>query len=108
MESVGTGVTDVLPGDFVVLNWRAVCGRCRACRRGRPQHCFDTHNARQKMTLTDGTELSPALGIGAFAEKTLSPPTSARRSIRPPHQPPPACSAAGSWQASVRRSTQEE
>jgi S-(hydroxymethyl)mycothiol dehydrogenase len=71
VEQVGPHVTDVAPGDFVILNWRAVCGRCRACRRGRPQYCFDTHNARQKMTLTDGTELSPALGIGAFAEKTL-------------------------------------
>ncbi|WP_299532043.1 S-(hydroxymethyl)mycothiol dehydrogenase [uncultured Streptomyces sp.] len=71
VEQVGPDVTDVAPGDFVVLNWRAVCGRCRACRRGRPQYCFDTHNARQKMTLADGTELSPALGIGAFAEKTL-------------------------------------
>ncbi|WP_086723631.1 S-(hydroxymethyl)mycothiol dehydrogenase [Streptomyces carpinensis] len=71
VEQVGPGVTDVQPGDFVVLNWRAVCGHCRACRRGRPQYCFDTHNARQKMTLTDGTELTPALGIGAFAEKTL-------------------------------------
>ncbi|MFJ2177760.1 S-(hydroxymethyl)mycothiol dehydrogenase [Streptomyces sp. NPDC087851] len=71
VESVGDGVTEVAPGDFVILNWRAVCGTCRACRRGRPQYCFDTHNARQKMTLTDGTELSPALGIGAFAEKTL-------------------------------------
>ncbi|WP_240136565.1 S-(hydroxymethyl)mycothiol dehydrogenase [Streptomyces sp. MUM 178J] len=71
VESVGDGVSDVVPGDFVVLNWRAVCGRCRACLRGRPWYCFDTHNARQKMTLGDGTELSPALGIGAFAEKTL-------------------------------------
>ncbi|WP_431999449.1 S-(hydroxymethyl)mycothiol dehydrogenase [Streptomyces sioyaensis] len=71
VESVGDGVTEVAPGDFVVLNWRAVCGQCRACRRGRPQYCFDTHNARQKMTLKDGTELSPALGIGAFADKTL-------------------------------------
>ncbi|CAL9342399.1 S-(hydroxymethyl)mycothiol dehydrogenase [Streptomyces sp. enrichment culture] len=71
VESVGEGVTDVAPGDFVILNWRAVCGACRACRRGRPQYCFDTHNARQRMTLSDGTELSPALGIGAFAEKTL-------------------------------------
>jgi S-(hydroxymethyl)mycothiol dehydrogenase len=61
----------VAPGDFVILNWRAVCGQCRACRRGRPWYCFDTHNAKQKMTLTDGTELSPALGIGAFADKTL-------------------------------------
>ncbi len=71
VESVGAGVTNVEPGDFVVLNWRAVCGNCRACKRGRPQYCFDTFNAGQKMTLTDGTELAPALGIGAFADKTL-------------------------------------
>jgi S-(hydroxymethyl)mycothiol dehydrogenase len=71
VDAVGSGVTEVAPGDFVILNWRAVCGQCRACRRGRPQYCFNTHNAQQKMTLEDGTELSPALGIGAFAEKTL-------------------------------------
>ncbi|MGW5544596.1 S-(hydroxymethyl)mycothiol dehydrogenase [Streptomyces sp. NPDC003998] len=71
VEAVGAGVTDVAPGDFVILNWRAVCGQCRACLRGRPWYCFNTHNAKQKMTLADGTELSPALGIGAFAEKTL-------------------------------------
>jgi S-(hydroxymethyl)mycothiol dehydrogenase len=71
VESVGEGVTEVAPGDFVILNWRAVCGQCRACQKGTPQYCFNTHNATQKMTLTDGTELSPALGIGAFAEKTL-------------------------------------
>src|ERR687889_240088 len=71
VETVGAGVTDVAPGDFVVLNWRAVCGDCRACRKGKPWYCFNTHNAAQKMTLEDGTELSPALGIGAFAEKTL-------------------------------------
>jgi S-(hydroxymethyl)mycothiol dehydrogenase len=76
VESVGSGTTEVEPGDFVILNWRAVCGQCRACRRGRPWYCFDTHNARQKMTLAnsagaEGRTLSPALGIGAFAEKTL-------------------------------------
>ncbi|MDT5288299.1 MAG: S-(hydroxymethyl)mycothiol dehydrogenase [Mycobacterium sp.] len=71
VESVGAGVTSVAPGDFVILNWRAVCGQCRACKRGRPWYCFDTFNAEQKMTLTDGTELTPALGIGAFADKTL-------------------------------------
>jgi S-(hydroxymethyl)mycothiol dehydrogenase len=71
VEAVGPDVTGVAPGDFVILNWRAVCGECRACRRGDLQYCFNTHNATQKMTLEDGTELSPALGIGAFAEKTL-------------------------------------
>ncbi|NMI00870.1 S-(hydroxymethyl)mycothiol dehydrogenase [Pseudonocardia acidicola] len=71
VEAVGEGVTDVGPGDYVILNWRAVCGQCRACKKGKPWYCFNTHNAAQKMTLEDGTELTPALGIGAFAEKTL-------------------------------------
>lgn len=71
VESVGPDVTSVKSGDFVVLNWRAVCGECRSCRRGRPWYCFSTFNATQKMTLSDGTPLSAALGIGAFAEKTL-------------------------------------
>ncbi len=71
VEAVGPGVTDVAPGDYVILNWRAVCGHCRACSRGEPWYCFATHNATQKMTLADGTVLSPALGIGAFADKTL-------------------------------------
>ena len=70
VEAIGEDVTDIAVGDFVILNWRAVCGECRSCKRGNPQICFNTHNATQKMTL-DGVELSPALGIGAFAEKTL-------------------------------------
>jgi S-(hydroxymethyl)mycothiol dehydrogenase len=75
VEAVGEGVTSVAPGDFVILNWRAVCGDCRACNRGEPWYCFATHNATQKMTLAEGegagTPLTAALGIGAFAEKTL-------------------------------------
>jgi len=71
VEAVGPDVTEVAPGDFVILNWRAVCGECRACKRGELQYCFNTHNATQRMTLEDGTELTPALGIGAFADKTL-------------------------------------
>lgn len=71
VEQVGEGVTDLEPGDFVILNWRAVCGVCRACKRGETWYCFSTHNAHQPMTLADGTPLSPALGIGAFLEKTL-------------------------------------
>jgi len=71
VEAIGPGVKGLGVGDFVILNWRAVCGTCRSCRRGRPQYCFSTFNATQKMTLNDGTPLSPALGIGAFAEKTL-------------------------------------
>jgi S-(hydroxymethyl)mycothiol dehydrogenase len=71
VEEIGDDVHDLAVGDFVILNWRAVCGSCRACLRGRPWYCFNTHNAAQKMTLAGGAPLSPALGIGAFAEKTL-------------------------------------
>ncbi len=71
VEALGEGVAGLAVGDFVILNWRAVCGNCRACLRGRPWYCFATHNATQRMTLEDGTELSPALGIGAFLERTL-------------------------------------
>ena len=71
VEAVGDDVGNVAPGDFVVLAWRAPCGRCRSCLRGRPWYCFDSANAAQKMTLPDGTPLSPALGIGAFTELSL-------------------------------------
>jgi S-(hydroxymethyl)mycothiol dehydrogenase len=71
VAAVGPGVSEVAPGDFVILNWRAVCGKCRACARGEPWYCFASHNASQQMTLTDGTALSPALGIGAFIPTTL-------------------------------------
>src|SRR5947209_16274758 len=71
VEAVGDGVTNVAPGDYVVLAWRAPCGTCRSCRRGRPWYCFNSQNAGHPMTLADGTPLSAALGIGAFTELTL-------------------------------------
>src|SRR3954452_7455144 len=71
VEAVGDGVTGLSPGAYVVLAWRAPCGASRPCAGGRPWYCFASGNARQPMTLLDGTPLSPALGIGAFAEKTL-------------------------------------
>jgi S-(hydroxymethyl)mycothiol dehydrogenase len=71
VEKVGPNVTNVVPGDFVILAWRAPCGTCRSCLRGRPWYCFASRNAQQKMTRQDGTPLSAAIGIGAFAELTL-------------------------------------
>ncbi len=71
VEKVGDDVDNVAPGDFVIIAWRAPCTTCRSCQRGRPWYCFDSLNASQQMTMEDGTPLSPALGIGAFAELTL-------------------------------------
>lgn len=94
VETVGEGVTDVAPGDFVVLNWRAVCGTCRSCKRGRPWYCFNTHTATQPMTLADGTVLTAALGIGSFAEKTLVAAGQCTKVDPSASPPPPGCSAA--------------
>ncbi|UNT00145.1 S-(hydroxymethyl)mycothiol dehydrogenase [Streptomyces tubbatahanensis] len=104
VEETGPGVTDLRPGDFVVLAWRAPCGSCRACRKGRPWYCFDSRNARQQMTLLDGTPLTPALGIGAFAEKTLVDAGQAVR-VDPAARPEAAgligCGVMAGWGAAV-------
>ena len=92
VEAVGAGVVGLEPGDFVVLAWRAPCGRCRSCRRGRPWYCFDSQNAKQPMTLPDGTPLSPALGIGAFTELTL---VAAGQAVKVPAARPEAAGLLG-------------
>jgi S-(hydroxymethyl)mycothiol dehydrogenase len=104
IESVGAGVDVVAPGDYVVLAWRAPCGSCRSCRRGRPWYCFDSRNATQPMTLTDGTVLSPALGIGAFVEKTLVAAAQAVK-VDPAARPEAAgligCGVMAGWGAAI-------
>ena len=95
VEAVGPDVTGLEPGDFVVLNWRAVCGNCRACDRGEPWYCFATHNATQKMTLEDGTgALARHWASAPSRRRPSSPPASAPRSTRRPVPPLSACSAA--------------
>lgn len=103
MDTVGDSVTHVEPGDLVVLNWRAVCGECRACRKGDTKNCFNTFNASTPMTLTDGTELTAALGIGSFAEKPLSTKSSALRSTRTKILRLQASSAVASWPVSAQQ-----
>ena len=92
VDAVGDDVSGVAPGDFVVIAWRAPCGTCRSCLRGRPWYCFDSRNAAQPMTLADGTPLSPALGIGAFAGKTL---VAAGQCVKVPQVSPAAAGLIG-------------
>src|SRR2546422_7061722 len=35
VEAVGEGVTGVAPRGYVVIAWRAPCGDCPTCRRGK-------------------------------------------------------------------------
>jgi S-(hydroxymethyl)mycothiol dehydrogenase len=104
VEHVGEGVDSLSPGDFVILTWRAPCGQCRSCVRGRPWYCFASHNAAQPMMLTDGTPLSPALGIGAFTERTLVAAGQAVK-VNPQARPEAAgllgCGVMAGWGAAV-------
>src|SRR2546423_13602055 len=54
VEAVGEGVGGLAPGDYVVLAWRAPCGDCRSCRRGRPWDCFGSLHAPPPTTLLAG------------------------------------------------------
>lgn len=74
VESVGSGVTRVAPGDHVLLNWAPSCGGCWFCEQGEPwlcEHAADAANV--PYAELDGADLYPALGAGAFAEATLVP-----------------------------------
>ena len=95
VDAVGEGAGDLEPGNYVILNWRAVCGKCRACLRGRPWYCFATLNAKQKMTLDDGTELSPHSVSVPSSTRPWLPLGNAPRWTPRPARRSPVCSAAG-------------
>jgi S-(hydroxymethyl)glutathione dehydrogenase/alcohol dehydrogenase len=77
VEAVGDAVTQLAPGDAVVLSWAPSCGRCSDCRRGRPAACIELQRAIGAGTLLDGTTGMEADGdvvyrgtaTGALAER---------------------------------------
>ncbi|MGW1074590.1 Zn-dependent alcohol dehydrogenase [Streptomyces sp. NPDC002537] len=74
VTAVGEGVTQVAPGDRVVLNWAPSCGGCHFCGLGEPWLCAGTGASATVpyATLTDdGTALYPGLGTAVFAEETV-------------------------------------
>ncbi|MGV9558015.1 Zn-dependent alcohol dehydrogenase [Streptomyces sp. NPDC003401] len=73
--SVGEGVTGLVPGDGVVLNWAPSCGNCHACSLGEVWLCADalSGSATVYARTADGTDLHPGLNVAAFAEETVVP-----------------------------------
>lgn len=77
VEAVGEG-SDLQPGDQVVLSWYAPCGRCSACHEGKSWLCDSSGavtnglpDGSTPITVADGIEARPYLGVGAFSEHTL-------------------------------------
>ncbi|MDI5966295.1 Zn-dependent alcohol dehydrogenase [Streptantibioticus silvisoli] len=74
VTAVGDGVTGVVPGDRVVLNWAPSCGSCHLCGLGEPWLCSNAAAATTQpyaRRSSDGAELYPGLGTAVFAEETV-------------------------------------
>jgi S-(hydroxymethyl)mycothiol dehydrogenase len=72
VEQVGTGVTVVSPGDRVAIACRVPCGVCALCRRGDTRRCSaSSPGAATLRTVDGGTTVTPALGVGLFAERVV-------------------------------------
>ena len=80
VESVGEGVTHVVPGDHVAFCFVPACRWCRYCLAGKPNLCETVaeHGARgmlmdgtSRLRLLDGTTLQHGLRTACFAERTV-------------------------------------
>ncbi|MDT5243450.1 MAG: hypothetical protein QOD36_826 [Mycobacterium sp.] len=77
---VGEGVTDVAPGDHVVMSFVAVCGQCRWCNSGMEYICdmgaqvmipgMPTDGTFRHHT-ADGRDLGHLSKVGAFSKHTV-------------------------------------
>ena len=81
VEEVGEDVTDVRPGDHVVVSWVPQCGKCFFCRRGQPQLCQTADavlftggllDGSPRLRL-DGAPLFQMCGTGTFSDETVVP-----------------------------------
>ncbi|TYK44438.1 zinc-binding dehydrogenase [Actinomadura decatromicini] len=71
VEEVGPAVSDVGPGDHVVLTTLGNCGRCAACDRGEPTLCRASLGVRADRFTLDGAPAYQFANAGVFAERTV-------------------------------------
>ncbi len=71
IESVGPGVDASRVGERVIVCWRAPCGRCRFCLRGRLELCAEVATPGPRLHGEDGAVLSPVLRAGTFTTHTV-------------------------------------
>jgi S-(hydroxymethyl)mycothiol dehydrogenase len=71
VESIGSGVSHLRPGDTVMLNWRAPCHSCAMCLSGRASHCRRPRTAGDRMRRQNGDVLGRVLGLGTFSQYSV-------------------------------------
>jgi alcohol dehydrogenase len=84
---VGSGVSDLVPGDHVVFVFVPSCGRCPKCASGRPALCEPAAKANGAGTLVSGARrlslagrpINHHLGVSAFADHAVVSRNSAIR-----------------------------
>jgi S-(hydroxymethyl)glutathione dehydrogenase / alcohol dehydrogenase len=81
VEEVGEGVTDLKPGDHVVVSWVPQCGDCFFCKRDQGYLCENANAALATGGLLDGTTRFTSQGAplfqmaasGTFSEVSIIP-----------------------------------
>ncbi len=79
VEVVGEDVTDLVPGDHVVMVFMPSCGHCIPCAEGRPALCEPGAAANGAGTLLsgqrrlhcDGADVNHHLGVSGFADHAV-------------------------------------
>jgi Zn-dependent alcohol dehydrogenase len=72
VEAVGPGVTEIAVAQSVVIAWTPRCGRCRACRAGRPHVCERiTTNAEDGSLTLEGSQLGRYMGVSGLADRVV-------------------------------------
>ena len=79
VEEAGPGVTDLKPGDHVVMVFVPSCGHCLPCMEGRPALCEPGAAANGQGTLISGArrlhrgakDIHHHVGVSAFAERAV-------------------------------------
>jgi NDMA-dependent alcohol dehydrogenase len=81
VEAVGEGVSQIQPGDHVVLSWSPDCGHCFYCLHGKPNLCETFTEPIWAGTMLDGTTrlyrgddpVYHYCGLATFAEYAVVP-----------------------------------
>ena len=78
VESVGSNVSAVKPGDHVILSWKPSCGTCEMCQKGWPNLCDRSPVVSSKPSVRGtGTVINQLAGLGTFANYTVVPEVAA-------------------------------